>query len=110
MKLAAVGFVFIAGTVLTSCMNRPAESITTEASKNEGSFDTTAVQVTVAPQDSLKIAIRNVISKYPGVKADVNDGEVILTGKIEGKRLQYLITEINTQMPKKVTNQLSVKK
>ena len=110
-QLKAAGFALAVCTLFTSCMNRPAESITTDSSNNEGLFDTTAAQVAVAPaEDSLSIAVRDVIAKYPGVKANVENGEILLTGEIVGKKLQYLITDLNTLRPKNIVNKMTVKK
>jgi hypothetical protein len=100
----------ITGVMFSSCMNSPAESITTDSSNNEGSFDTTAAQIVVAPHDSLEIAVRDVISKYPGVNAEINNGEIVLTGEIEGTKVQYLVTDITALRPRKLSNKLKVRK
>ncbi|MEO6914360.1 MAG: BON domain-containing protein [Chitinophagaceae bacterium] len=94
----------------SSCMNSPAKSVTSDSTGKKMPFDTTAAQTVIAPADSLAIAVRDVIAKYPGVKADVKNGEVLLTGEIDGLKLQYLITDINTLRPKKVMNKIKVKR
>ncbi|TDH24657.1 hypothetical protein EXU57_15080 [Segetibacter sp. 3557_3] len=103
--LACVVFTCV---MVKACMNKPAESISTDSSANAGPFDTTAAQVVLAPHDSLAIAVRDVIARYPGVAAEVHNGEVTLTGNIEGKKIQYLVTDITTLRPKKLVNQLKV--
>jgi len=110
IKLTAAGFALVVCTFFTSCMNKPAESINTDSSNNEGAFDSSAAEVAVAPQDSLQIAVRNVIAKYPGVNADVNNGEILLTGEIDALKLQYMITDLNTLRPKNIVNKLTVKR
>jgi len=108
IRSSAIFVAIVSYSLFSSCMNSPAESITSDSSNNEGLFDTTAAQIEVAPHDSLEIAVRDVISKYPGVNAAVTNGEVLLTGELDGKKVQYLITDINTLKPKKVTNKIDV--
>lgn len=65
--------------------------------------------VVVADDATLKNSVANVVKKYDGVSADVQNGEVTLRGSIKRDNLQKLMMDLNSLQPKKINNQLTVK-
>lgn len=65
--------------------------------------------VDVAADETLKASVNDVVKKYDGVQADVNDGVVTLRGEIKRANLQDLIVSLNELKPRKVENQLVIK-
>lgn len=65
--------------------------------------------VVIADDATLKNSVDDVVKKYNGVEADVQNGEVVLRGSIKRDNLQQLMMDLNALNPKKVTNQLTVK-
>ena len=65
--------------------------------------------LTVTPDDSLTSAVTDATKDYPGVKAEVKDGVVTLTGEIKKAKLQKLIEALSSLKPKKIENQLTIK-
>ncbi|MES1217473.1 MAG: BON domain-containing protein [Bacteroidota bacterium] len=63
----------------------------------------------ISADDSLAKNIVDAIKDNPGVKADVKDGVVTLTGDIKKSDLPKLIQKVNALRPKKVDNKLTVK-
>lgn len=66
--------------------------------------------VAVSADDSLTTATNDAIKDYAGVSATVSNGEVTLTGEITKAELPKLLQAVNATHPKKVNNQLTVKK
>jgi hypothetical protein len=112
LKLSAIGLAFLmtAATTVQSCKSKSKETTT----------DTTNISapVTVTPEpapvqisadDSLKTGARDATKDYPGVTADVANGEITLTGEIERSKLQDLMQTLNSLRPKKINNNLKVK-
>ena len=65
--------------------------------------------VVIAADDPLSKGVRDAIKDYPGVKAEVKDGVVTLTGDIKRSELQKLIITLHTLKPKKIDNKLTIK-
>lgn len=65
--------------------------------------------VEIAADDPITKGVADAIKDYAGVKADVKDGVVTLTGEIKKAELPKLLQTINALKPKKVDNQLTVK-
>ncbi len=65
--------------------------------------------VVIAADDPLTKGVNDAISSYSGVKADVKDGVVTLTGDIKKAELKTLMMSLNTLKPKKIDNQLVIK-
>jgi hypothetical protein len=63
----------------------------------------------VTADDPLAKSIVDAIKDNAGVKADVKDGVVTLTGEIKKTDLPKLIQKINALKPKKVENKLTIK-
>lgn len=65
--------------------------------------------VDIAGDEALKASVGDIVKKYDGVQADVNDGVVTLRGEIKRANLQDLIISLNELKPRKVENQLVIK-
>jgi hyperosmotically inducible protein len=65
--------------------------------------------VVIAADDPLSKGVTDAIKDYPGVKADVKDGVVTLTGDIKRAQLQKLMETLHTLKPKKIDNKLTIK-
>ena len=69
----------------------------------------TVVPVTIAPDNQLQTNVTNVVSRYPGVQADVSNGQVTLRGQIENRdQLQQLMMELSSLNAGKINNQLTI--
>ena len=102
-----IAFIFSAGLGLTSCKNKKKDTNLNTTENNEARKD---APVVVAPDETLSRNVQDAIKDYPGVTATVNNGEVTLTGTIERDQLNKLIPAIHALDPKKVNNNLTVKK
>ncbi|MEO7802282.1 MAG: BON domain-containing protein [Ginsengibacter sp.] len=58
---------------------------------------------------TLRTSVQSIITKYPGVQADVAAGVVVLRGSIDRTNLQPLMSDLGTLHPKKIDNQLVIK-
>lgn len=58
---------------------------------------------------TLRTSVQTIITKYPGVEADVVSGSITLRGSIDRNNLQSLMSDLNTLHPEKVDNQLVIK-
>lgn len=65
--------------------------------------------VEINPDQVLTEAVNTAIKAYSGVKAEVKDGVVTLTGNIKKTEMRTLITALNELKPKKIDNQLTIK-
>jgi hyperosmotically inducible protein len=65
--------------------------------------------VVIAADDPLSKGVTDAIKDYPGVKADVKDGVVTLTGDIKRAELKKLMETLHTLKPKKIDNKLTIK-
>jgi osmotically-inducible protein OsmY len=70
---------------------------------------TAPAPVVIAADDPLAKGVTDAIKDYPGVKADVKDGVVTLTGDIKRAELQKLMEALHTLKPKKIDNKLTIK-
>lgn len=66
--------------------------------------------VVISPDETLQNAANDVVKAYNGVKADVKDGVVTLTGEIRKAELTVLMPLLHALQPKKIENKLTVKK
>ncbi|HEY9362572.1 MAG TPA: BON domain-containing protein [Chitinophagaceae bacterium] len=64
--------------------------------------------VVISGDEALTTSVNSIISAYPGVKAEVKDGVVTLTGNIKRTDLQVLMQKLNETMPKKIENKLVI--
>jgi len=65
--------------------------------------------VVISPDETLNRSVTDAIKDYPGVKAEVKDGVVTLTGDIKRSDLQKLMMNLNSLKPKKIENKLTIK-
>ncbi len=65
--------------------------------------------VVIAADDALTKAVSDVIKDFPGVKADVKEGVVTLTGEIKRASLQKLMPMLHALKPKSIENKLTIK-
>lgn len=100
--------VFSAGLYFTSCKSKPKDT--------GNNIDTSSMAapapvapVVVAPDTALQSGVRDATKDYPSVKADVNNGEITLTGEIKRSKLADLMMTLNSLKPKKINNQLTIK-
>lgn len=60
--------------------------------------------VVISSDETLKAAVNEAIKAYRGVKADVKDGVVTLTGEIKKTELAILMPMLHALKPKKIEN------
>jgi hyperosmotically inducible periplasmic protein len=65
--------------------------------------------VAVTADDPLTKGVADATKDFPGVKADVKDGVITLTGEIKRASMQKLMMGLNTLKPKKIENKLTIK-
>jgi hyperosmotically inducible periplasmic protein len=65
--------------------------------------------VVVAADDPLTKGVADATKDFPGVKAEVKDGIITLTGDIKRASLPKLMMGLNTLKPKKIDNKLTIK-
>ncbi|MGK2863089.1 MAG: BON domain-containing protein [Chitinophagaceae bacterium] len=58
---------------------------------------------------TMRTSVQSIITKYPGVQADVRAGVIALRGSIDRDNLQSLMSDLSTLHPEKIDNQLVVK-
>lgn len=58
---------------------------------------------------TMRTSVQDIVSKYPGVHADVTSGVIVLRGTIDRDNLQSLMSDLSTLQPDKIDNQLVVK-
>ena len=58
---------------------------------------------------TLRTSVQSIVTKYPGVQADVSDGVITLRGSIDRDNLQSLMSDLSTLHPEKIDNQLVIK-
>ena len=69
----------------------------------------TQAPVEIAPDTALTSGVADAVKDFPGVNAQVNDGEITLTGQITRAKLPTLMQSLSTLKPKKINNQLTIK-
>ncbi len=65
--------------------------------------------IQIASDKEIRDGLRDVMSKYGNIQADVNNGIIILRGEIKQNKIQQLMMELNTLRPKRIENQLFIK-
>lgn len=58
---------------------------------------------------TMRTSVQSIITKYPGVQADVAAGVIVLRGNIDRDNLTSLMNDLSTLHPEKIDNQLVVK-
>ncbi len=57
---------------------------------------------------TLRTTVQSIISKYPGVEADVAMGQIVLRGSISRDQIQLLMNELKVLDAKQIDNQLAI--
>ncbi|MFT3934693.1 MAG: BON domain-containing protein [Chitinophagaceae bacterium] len=65
--------------------------------------------VAINGDDALKTGVTDAIKDFPGVKAEVKDSVITLTGDIKRASLQKLMMGLHTLKAKKIENKLTIK-
>ncbi len=112
------GIATLTGTVASEEMKAGAERATKAVNHIKSVNNNITVSPPVAVQnttvvtsdDVLKRGIRSSLDKegYNDVNIDINDGEVVLTGKIKRDNLQEVMQIANDASPKRVVNKLDI--
>jgi len=109
-------FIFSTGVAFTSCKGK-SEKSTDNTSATETTTPVTApvdtvasAPVNVATDDALKAGVQDATKSYKGVKTEVANGEVTLTGTIKRSELPALMMALNSLRPKKINNNLTTTK
>jgi hypothetical protein len=58
---------------------------------------------------TMRTSVQTIITKYPGVQADVVEKVIVLRGVIDRDNLQSLMSDLEALHPQKIDNQLVVK-
>jgi hypothetical protein len=63
----------------------------------------------ISPDSALSQGVADATKDFPTVKAEVNNGEITLTGSIKRSDLKTLMQSLNSLNPTKINNQLTIK-
>ena len=63
----------------------------------------------IAADTTLNQSVADATKDFPGVKADIMDGVITLTGEIKRDALPKLMMSLNALKPKKIENKLTIK-
>ena len=99
----------LSAATFTSCKKEKAVEPPIETAVE--TVDQTMVEpVEIAPDTELTTNVMDATKDFPTVVATISDGEITLTGDITRDRLPALMQSLNALHPKKITNNLNVKK
>ncbi|MFD2864089.1 hypothetical protein [Mucilaginibacter antarcticus] len=96
----------LAGTQFPACKSKSAENQAADSVARDTTVNSAPVEI--APDDELTKNTKDATKDFPGVTADVKDGEITLSGSITRERLQQLMMSLNTLHPKKINNNLTI--
>lgn len=109
-KILVVTYLLSAGVYFTSCKNKSSDTDNTiDTTSMTAPAPVTPAPVEIAPDAALQAGVRDATKDYPGVKAEVDNGEITLTGEIKRSKLPDLMLSLNSLKPKKINNQLTIK-
>jgi osmotically-inducible protein OsmY len=116
-KTGILLLIFAAGLTASSCKGKEKtneNSTATSADTSSATTMDTSTAATTAPatstDDSLRTQLKDATKDYPDVTATVDNGEVTLTGTITREKLPKLMQAVHALNPKKVNNNLTIKK
>lgn len=109
LKAICIGLLFTTGVTFTSCKGKSKDATNETTTTTPAPAEPTPAPVEISADDALKTGARDATKDYPGVSAEVNNGEITLTGEIERSRLQNLMQSLNSLRPKKINNNLKIK-
>jgi ABC-type glycerol-3-phosphate transport system substrate-binding protein len=107
LKVLVIGLLLSTGVSVTACKSKAKEA--TDENTTTAPTTTTPAPVEVSTDDALKSSVRDATKDYPGVTADVSNGEITLTGEIQRSKLPDLMQTLNSLQAKKINNNLKVK-
>jgi hypothetical protein len=99
----------LATVELPACKSKPKETTTADTVVTVDTA-TKPAPVEIAADDELTKNTKDAVKDFPGVTAEVKDGEITLTGNITRDRLQKLMMALNALHPKKINNNLTISK
>lgn len=110
LKMSVLAFTVSSSVYLTACKSKTSDTGNTiDTASMAAPAPVTPAPVVIAPDTALQAGVRDATKDYPGVKADVNGGEITLTGQIRRSKLPNLMMSLNSLKPKKINNQLTIK-
>jgi hypothetical protein len=100
--------------IIGSCKGKSSQTNTNDTATIAPADNTTTkmpdTTVVISADDSLKRMLPDATIDFPGVTASVDQGVITLTGTISRDRLPKLMMAINALHPKKINNNLTIKK
>lgn len=109
-KILAVTYLLSASVYFTACKNKSKDAANNaDTTSMTAPAPVTPAPVEIAADTALQAGVRDATKDYPGVKADVNNGEITLTGEIKRSKLADLMMSLNSLKPRKINNQLTIK-
>ena len=109
-KITVAALMISTSVYFTSCKGKSTDNNTSaDTTTMTAPAPVTPAPVEVAPDTTLQAGVRDATKDYPGVKAEVNGGEITLTGEVKRSRLANLMMSLNSLKPKKINNQLTIK-
>ena len=110
LKILLAGCIISTGITFTSCKSKPKDTVNTaDTTTNIAPAPVTPAPVEVSADNTLAMGAKDATKDLPGVKADVSNGEITLTGQIQRSKLAGLMMSLNSLKPKKINNQLTIK-
>jgi osmotically-inducible protein OsmY len=108
-KTVLLGLLITSGISFTSCKGKDKDTGTSADTSTTTTAPVTPAPVEITADDSLRTGVADATKDYPTVKAEVNNGEITLTGELQRSKLQDLMQSLQSLRPKKVNNQLTLK-
>jgi len=112
IKSLVYGLLLVSTVQFANCKSKPKENTDSQTSTIDtttATSTTPAAPVEISADETLQTGLRDATKDFPGVNADVNNGEVTLTGTITRDKLPTLMQSINSLHPKKINNNLTIK-
>ncbi len=113
VKMLFASLLLGASMSFTSCKDKTdtKNTNTVTPTQAQDASDTTnhSVPVEISGDEALKTSVADATKDHPGVRAEVNNGEITLTGEIKRDNLQNLMMSLNTLKAKKINNNLTIK-
>ncbi|WP_207492818.1 hypothetical protein [Aridibaculum aurantiacum] len=109
-KVVAVVFLLMTSTSFYACKGKQKDTTdNTTINSTPTTTNTTPAPVEISADDELSKGVKDATKDHPNVTANVNNGEITLTGDIERSKLPGLMQSLNSLRPKKINNNLNIK-
>lgn len=108
LKALTVGLVLFANTTFYGCKSKAKDTTDTTTTTSPSTTQAPA-PIIISADDELRTGVKDATKDHPNVTADVNNGEITLTGDIERGKLPGLMQTLNSLRPKKINNNLNIK-